>query len=107
MLKHGAEYGCGIGRTGQAYAIPTKDRDLRVLPLHDIGFYVREFIGYAAAHPDVEFYTVAIGCGLAGYTPQQIAPMFASAPSNIVFLDDAFAAAVHTPAPDAAEVRRG
>jgi hypothetical protein len=82
-LKWGAEYGVGEGRTGNAYAIPTKDEQLRTLPLWDIEVYVAEFLRYAHVHPEMTFNVVKIGCGLAGYQEHQIAPMFRHAPDNV------------------------
>lgn len=78
----GAKYGVGVGRTGNAYAIPTKDEQIRTLPLERIVPHVADFIAYARAHPDLEFEVTRIGCGLAGYTDSQIAPMFKGVPSN-------------------------
>jgi hypothetical protein len=80
--ERGAVHGAGVGRTGNAYAIPTKDAKLRALPLSEIKNYVLEFLRYARAHPDLRFEVTRIGCGLAGYTDAQIAPMFAGAPAN-------------------------
>jgi hypothetical protein len=79
---HQAEYGVGVGPTGQAYAIPTKDEFLRTLPLATISKYVAEFITYTSMHPEVQFKVTRIGCGLAGYKDAQIAPMFLGAPAN-------------------------
>lgn len=83
VSNYGASYGVGVGRTGMAYAIPTKDENLRTLPLVRIRGHVESFVRYAIAHPDVEFDVVAIGCGLAGYEPRDIAPMFHDAPENV------------------------
>lgn len=81
--KHyGAVYGVGVGRTGQCYAIPTKDSNIRTLPLDAIFNYVYEFLRYARANPDLRFFVTRIGCGLAGYKDEQIAPMFKGAPDN-------------------------
>jgi hypothetical protein len=80
--EHGAVHGVGVGRTGNAYAIPTKDAKLRTLPLSEIKNYVDEFLRYAKAHPDLRFEVTRIGCGLAGYTDAQMAPMFADAPAS-------------------------
>lgn len=82
--EHGALWGCGIGPQGDSYAIPTKDEWLDVMSLDRIEVHVENFISYAAepANSDVIFNVVAIGCGLAGFTPRQIAPMFKNAPSN-------------------------
>ena len=81
--KHyGAVYGVGNGRTGNAYAIPTKDQQLRTLPLFAIQPCVRAFLSYAREHPELTFQVTRIGCGLAGYTDIQIAPLFKGAPDN-------------------------
>jgi len=63
--EHGAIYGQGVGLQGNAYAIPTKDEQLRILPLESIRPYVEEFVRFAIAHPDMTFNVTAIGCGLA------------------------------------------
>lgn len=89
-LAHGAEYGVGEGPTGNAYAIPTKDKQLNVLPIPVIAKAVEDFCAYATSKPDVTFDIVAIGCGLAGYTAEDIAPLFAGAPENCHFLNDKF-----------------
>lgn len=82
---HGAVYGVNRGRTGNAYAIPTKDSQLRTLPLEAIQHYVGNFLTYAKTHPELTFQVTRIGCGLAGYTDEQIAPMFKGAPENCHF----------------------
>ena len=83
-VKHrGAIYSRGQGLQGRAYAIPTKDANLVALPLGSISIYVAEFLRFARTYPELEFELTAIGCGLAGYQPEQIAPMFADAPENV------------------------
>ncbi len=82
--KYGAVYGVGVGRTGNAYAIPTKGVTLKPLQLHHIGEYVEAFLEYARRHPTLTFYVTAIGTGLAGYRPEQIAPLFRAAPKNCI-----------------------
>lgn len=79
---YGAKYGVGVGLTGNAYAIPTKDERIRTLPLDIIAKHVHEFIAFAQKRTDLEFQVTRIGCGLAGYSDAQIAPMFADAPLN-------------------------
>jgi hypothetical protein len=84
---YGAVYGVGVGRTGMAYAIPTKEqepgsRKLRTLPLARIKQHVDTFLQYAKDRPDDEFLVTALGTGLAGYHHRQIAPMFRGHPSN-------------------------
>lgn len=81
----GAQYGVGRGRTGDAYAIPTKDANLQTLPLESIYVSVKEFLEYARYHEELKFLVTPIGCGLAGYTHEQIAPMFRGAPANCHF----------------------
>jgi hypothetical protein len=81
--KHfGAIRGIGEGLQGHAYGIPTKDKRFKTLPLNAIKEHVLKFISYATAHPELEFIIVPIGCGLAGYTPYDIAPMFENCPAN-------------------------
>lgn len=81
---HGAEYGVGIGRTGNSYAIPTKDANLKVLGVQSILSSVKEFKRYARAHPELQFQVTKIGCGLAGYSESVIMPMFKNAPANCI-----------------------
>lgn len=80
--NHGAIYGKGSGRQGSSYAIPTKDFDLRTLPLSTIQLFVEEFLEYVSGHPELTFYVTRIGCGLAGYSDAEISPMFRNAPTN-------------------------
>lgn len=82
--KHGAVYGVGRGRTGNAYAIPTKDEKLKTRSLELIKTDVDEFIKYANDNPSLWFEVTRIGCGLAGYKDKDIAPMFAEAPYNCI-----------------------
>ncbi len=80
--QRGATHGIGVGRTGDAYAIPTKDERLRVLPLDRIAPYVADFLAYARANPGLQFEVTRVGCGLAGYEEEEIRPMFEGAPPN-------------------------
>ena len=70
----GAVYGNPEGPQGQCYAIPTVGNTIV-----DIYAKVVDFIHYAMAHPDLTFLVTPIGCGIAGYHPREIAPMFARA----------------------------
>jgi hypothetical protein len=81
--KYGAIQGRSVGRQGNAYAIPTKGHMLEVLPLDEIRKYVREFIDYAEQNWTDTFIVVEIGCGLAGFDPWQIGPMFKGAPKHV------------------------
>lgn len=81
-LHYGAEYGIPFGMTGRAFGIPTKDRELRTLPIERIEHFVRKFIWWAERTPQNDYQVTRIGCGLAGYKDQDIAPLFKGAPSN-------------------------
>lgn len=81
----GASPGIGRGRAGQSYGIPTKAADLSVLGLNDIKKDVAAFVEYAKHNADTEFFVTRVGCGLAGYGDEQIAPLFAAAPLNCSF----------------------
>ena len=70
--KFGAEWGVGVGLTGQTYAIPTMQGGVETIKP-----YVDEFIEFAAEHPELTFLVTRIGCGIAGFTDSQIAPLFA------------------------------
>lgn len=93
VQHRGAIYGQGVGLQGNSWAIPTKNgrggADLRdpaqTLPLSEIAGYVAAFLAQAAVlYPDRQFQVTLIGCGFAGYTPEQIAPLFAHAPANVI-----------------------
>jgi hypothetical protein len=83
--NRGAIYGVGVGRQGNSYAIPTKDHDIRTLPLDRIEVHVWAFLQHAKSRPDDVFQLTPIGCGLAGYKREQIEPMFAGAPDNVIW----------------------
>lgn len=75
-LQWGAVIGRGIGMGGSTYAIPTKGRLLQTLSIKTITPYVAAFLAYTKKFPEKKFLVTAIGCGLAGYTPDDIAPLF-------------------------------
>ena len=83
---HGAVYGKGEGLQGNSYGIPTKDGGLRPLPLNSINEYVRRFIQFARRNSNENYDITRVGCGLAGYTDDQIAPMFRTVPKTNCFL---------------------
>lgn len=87
----GAEYGVGVGRTGNSYAIPTKDENLNVLSFPQIREHINTFIQYAKDNPQCLFYMTAIGTGLAGYDIEEVKKPFTpyrKLPYNIVFTKD-------------------
>lgn len=75
-----AEWGVGIGVTGECYAIPTKDFGIkRTLKIEEIKPYVDDFISLAKGNSGIKFLVTKIGCGLAGYKPIDMAPLFVEA----------------------------
>lgn len=84
--KRGARMRFSYGHNGNSFAIPTKDQTIQhALPLSRISGYVLGFLAYAQGHPELQFQVTAIGCGLAGLTNEEIAPMFFGAPDNCLF----------------------
>lgn len=72
--KFGAIMGQGVGLQGQSYAIPTMQGGVET-----IRPYVDEFIEFAKAHPELTFLVTRIGCGIAGFTDDEISPLFEKA----------------------------
>ena len=70
-MKFGAEWGVGVGLTGQSYAIPTMQGGVETIKP-----YVDEFIRFAQANPELKFLVTRIGCGIAGFRDEEIAPLF-------------------------------
>lgn len=74
-VKFGAINKIPFGLIGQSFAIPTKDKRIETLPLTDILGYLVLFIDFAINNPQLKFYLTKIGCGLAGYTTEDIKPL--------------------------------
>ena len=72
--KFGAIMGQGVGLQGQSYGIPTMQGGVET-----IRPYVDEFILFAKEHPDLTFLVTRIGCGIAGFTDEEISPLFENA----------------------------
>ncbi len=72
--KFGAVMGQGVGLQGQSYAIPTMQGGVET-----IRPYVDEFIAFAREHPELTFLVTRIGCGIAGFRDEEIAPLFREA----------------------------
>lgn len=69
--KFGAVWGQGVGIQGQSYAIPTMQGGVETIKP-----YVDEFINLAREWDQNTFYVTRIGCGIAGFTDEEIAPLF-------------------------------
>ena len=71
----------------ETYAIPTKDADIQTLLLHEVIAYIEEFKTFVENNPNKMFFVTRIGCGLAGYTDEVIAPFFEDFPTNCSFAE--------------------
>jgi len=79
-LKWGAKYSQAEGLQGKTYGIPTVNASIsKSLTVDRIKIYVDRFLLFAKARQDLHFLVTEIGCGLAGLTPKQIAPLFKGA----------------------------
>ncbi|SEA79406.1 hypothetical protein SAMN05216462_2549 [Xylanibacter ruminicola] len=72
--KFGAIWGRGVGLQGQSYGIPTMHGGVDAIKP-----YVDEFIEFAKTRPDLTFLVTRVGCGIAGFTNEEISPLFAKA----------------------------
>lgn len=81
----GAVWGQGVGLQGQSYGIPTMQGGTETIKP-----YVDEFIAFAKSHPELRFLVTKIGCGIAGFRDEEIAPLFREAVgvANIVLPKD-------------------
>lgn len=79
--KFGAIMGQGVGLQGRSYGIPTMQGGVETIKP-----YVDEFIEFAKSRQDLTFLVTRIGCGIAGFTDEEIAPLFEKAheEANIV-----------------------
>ena len=73
-IHFGAQMGQGVGMQGQSYAIPTMQGGVET-----IRPYVDHFVAYAKQHIECFFFVTRIGCGIAGFSVKEIAPLFAHA----------------------------
>lgn len=83
--QFGAEWGVGEGLTGRTYALPTMEGTT------SLKHAVDHFIACAKQHPELTFLVTAVGCGIAGYRPDEVAPLFKEATSlENVYLPQVF-----------------
>ena len=71
--KFGAEWGNGEGLQGQSYALPTMEG------IENLEKAVKHFTDFATEHQELQFLVTAVGCGIAGYTSEEVAPFFSDA----------------------------
>lgn len=74
VSRFGAKVGQAVGLQGSSYAIPTVGVDMNFIKLR-----VKEFIEFAKANSNLTFYVTRIGCGVAGFVDEDIAPFFKDA----------------------------
>jgi hypothetical protein len=86
--NYGAVMGQSEGLQGDSYAIPTLDENFSQLSLKKIREAVQRFQLFAALHESKIFKVTAIGCGIAGFKPKQIAPMFKGCSKNCILPDE-------------------
>jgi hypothetical protein len=72
--RFGAVWGQGTGLQGSSYGIPTMHGGIDA-----IAPYVDEFIAFAREHRELDFLVTEIGCGIAGFTAEEMAPLFRAA----------------------------
>ncbi len=72
--RFGAEWGVGVGLTGKCYAIPTMHGGVE-----KIAPYVDEFVDFARSHKEMKFLVTRVGCGIAGFRDEEMAPLFKGA----------------------------
>lgn len=87
MERFGAKWGVGTGIQGQSYAIPTMQGGVDTIKP-----YVDQFLDFAEEWDQTTFLVTRIGCGIAGFRPEEIAPLFDRALDmyNVVLPEDFF-----------------
>ncbi len=76
LHRFGAIMGQGVGLQGQSYAIPTMQGGVDTIKP-----YTDEFVAFAKEHTELHFLVTLIGCGIAGFRVEDIAPLFTNAVS--------------------------
>lgn len=94
----GALNGVGRGWSGQSYAIPTMNEHLQQMPLSQIQHYINHFKIYTKNHSKIQYFVTSLGCGIAGYKIEEIAPMFKGISRNVI-LPQSFRPFVEKPLP--------
>lgn len=80
----GAQVGIGEGLTGQCYAFPTLDEDMKQVSSTILKAARRNLYKTAEINPDKEFLLTKVGCGIAGFNEAKMKKLFENAPKNII-----------------------
>jgi len=86
--EFGAREGVGEGLTGQSYAFPTLTANFEKVSRASLEASRDRLFAAALQHPDKTFLLTKVGCGIAGFTEDEIRPLFTSAPANVVLPED-------------------
>lgn len=86
-MNWGARMGQGFGPMSNCFGLPTKDWQIQTLPLEEIERYVKRYLAWTKLQRNFKwkYMITPIGCGLAGYEPVDIAPMFEECLNNRKF----------------------
>ena len=88
-----ATWGESEGLTGRSYAIPTLDENMEKVSESALEASIDKFIDFVLNNQQLTFYLTKIGCGIAGWSVDEVAKTFATAlasflvplPDNIVW----------------------
>lgn len=86
----GAVYGQAYGLQGNSFAIPTKKTPYIYMTLDEVSYWVNKFLEFAKDNPELKFDLTPIGCNLAGFSKDQIKPLFDNKSDNIYFTKEWF-----------------
>lgn len=80
----GARYGAGDGFSGRSYGIPTKDEHIKTRSLEAVTNSIYSFTAFSSLYRRYTFLITRVGCGLAGFHDEDIAPLFAGVGDNCI-----------------------
>jgi hypothetical protein len=86
--KFGAQEGVGEGLTGQSYAFPTLTANFEKVSRASLEASRDRFLAIARQNPEKTFLLTKVGCGIAGFTEDEIRPLFKNAPANVGLPED-------------------
>lgn len=74
--KFGAIWGQGVGLQGSSYALPTLDRERQKIGIRELEQHVETLYAILVDNQRTNFLITKVGCGIAGFTIAEIAPLF-------------------------------